>query len=146
MGAPGPRRAMKIALLGGTGRTGRHVLDRALGAGHDVVALTRAGTALPDRTGLETVSGDARDAVTLRQLVVGTDAVASALGPRGRDAGLQTAVARAVVDAMATADVRRFVGVSVAYGPSGRPQGPPRQTHRRPRAHDRTRRRRGPAR
>ncbi|WP_448072619.1 NAD(P)-dependent oxidoreductase [Georgenia yuyongxinii] len=104
---------MRIALLGGTGRTGQHVLDAALDAGHDVVALTRASV-LPDRPGLVTSTGDARDAVVLRRLVDGADAVVSALGPRGRDAGLQTAVARAVVGAMTDAGVRRFVGVSVA--------------------------------
>jgi nucleoside-diphosphate-sugar epimerase len=33
---------MKIAVFGAAGRTGRHVVEQALAAGHEVVALVRA--------------------------------------------------------------------------------------------------------
>lgn len=60
------------------------------------------------------MTGDARDEDALRRLVDGVDAVVSALGPRGRDDTLLTTVAQGLRSAMASAGVRRYVGVSVA--------------------------------
>jgi len=104
---------MKLALLGGTGRIGGHLLSWALESGHDVQALARDPEALavaarqPVRTGsgsgsgsgsggsgsgglgsvgrgsLTVTAGDALDASAVAAVVSGADAVLSALGPRG---------------------------------------------------------------
>jgi putative NADH-flavin reductase len=105
--------AVRVAVLGATGATGRLLVDELVRRGHTVVALTRS----PQPDGPEAVSwvaGDARDPGALATLVRGADAVVSALGPRRGDSTLHREVAPLLVTAMEEAGVRRFVGVSGA--------------------------------
>ena len=62
--------AMKLAVTGGTGFVGAHLLDAALAAGHQVNALTRRDQ--PPRDGLEWVPGDLNDRAALEGLVDAT--------------------------------------------------------------------------
>ncbi|GAA4890688.1 SDR family oxidoreductase [Tessaracoccus lubricantis] len=106
---------MNIAVLGATGRTGVLLVHELLTRGHHVTALARDPDKL--RGGAERVTivtGDSRDRAALARLVGGASAVVSALGPTAREASLHTETARALVDAMHAAGVRRFVGVSGA--------------------------------
>ncbi len=106
---------MQIAILGGTGGIGGHVLSWALDAGHPVRALARRPEALPQRTGLVAVSGDALDATAVAETVVGADAVVSALGPRGaKSPSLLAGAAANVVAAMEKTGARRLICVSAA--------------------------------
>jgi|GEM_PF-6488115 len=41
---------MKIAIFGGTGKTGKHLVLEALNAGHDVTILARTPSKTGDRT------------------------------------------------------------------------------------------------
>ncbi|KAK4541576.1 hypothetical protein LTR36_007873 [Oleoguttula mirabilis] len=50
-------RTMRLVVLGGNGRTGVHLIDRALGRGHQVAALVRDPSALPERKGLDVFQG-----------------------------------------------------------------------------------------
>jgi putative NADH-flavin reductase len=72
---------MRIAVVGATGRTGRLVIEQALGRGHAVVALARHPEAvqLAD-TRLRVVAGDVLDRESLAGSFDGCDAVISALG------------------------------------------------------------------
>lgn len=73
---------MKLALLGGTGRTGRLLIDEALARGHDLRLLARDPRRLPNHAGtLEVITGDVRDAQAVADTVASTQAVLSALGP-----------------------------------------------------------------
>jgi putative NADH-flavin reductase len=74
---------MKIALLGGTGRIGSHLLTWALQNGHEVTALARTPGSIVSAAGLTVISGEATDSGAVGDVVSGTDAVLSALGPRG---------------------------------------------------------------
>ncbi|PRZ08857.1 putative NADH-flavin reductase [Isoptericola sp. CG 20/1183] len=107
---------MKIALVGATGRTGRHALTTALEHGHDVSVLVRRPDRLPAevRGQVRVVVGDSTDPAALGELVRGAEAVVSALGPTAKEADLHTRTARALVDVMAAHGPRRFVGVSGA--------------------------------
>lgn len=69
---------MKLAITGGTGFVGSHLVERALAAGHDVVALTRRAQAGRER--LTWVAGDLADRPALKQLVEGADAVIHVAG------------------------------------------------------------------
>ncbi|HEY0776785.1 MAG TPA: NAD(P)-binding oxidoreductase, partial [Gemmatirosa sp.] len=71
-----------LAVLGATGRTGRRVVEYALAAGLGVRALARAPGSLADlgHPRLTIVAGDAADPQAVADLVVGVDAVISALG------------------------------------------------------------------
>ena len=106
---------MRIALTGGTGFVGGHLIDAALAAGHQVTALTRR--AQPGRDGLTWIAGDLADAGALAHLVKGADTVIHVAGVlKARDA---TGFAKgnvegtqAVLAAAERARIRRFVHVS----------------------------------
>lgn len=78
---------MRLALLGATSTTGRHVIAAALREGHEIRALVRPARPgsgvrnLPFREGLFQVAGDATDLDCLLELTVGCDAVISLVGP-----------------------------------------------------------------
>jgi putative NADH-flavin reductase len=106
---------MQLAILGGTGGIGGHVLSWALDAGHPVRALARRPEALPQRAGLTTVHGDALDGAAVAETIAGADAVVSALGPRGaKAASLLAGAAANVVAAMDKTGARRLICVSAA--------------------------------
>jgi putative NADH-flavin reductase len=106
---------MKLALLGGTGRIGGHVLSWALESGHDVQALARDPESLAATRGLVATAGDARDASAVAAVISGTDAVLSALGPRGaKSPDLLAVAARNITAAMSHTGVRRLICVSAA--------------------------------
>jgi putative NADH-flavin reductase len=72
---------MRIAVVGATGRTGRLVIDQALGRGHAVVALARHPEAVQsDHARLRSVAGDVCHRESLVGSFDGCDAVVSALG------------------------------------------------------------------
>jgi nucleoside-diphosphate-sugar epimerase len=69
---------MKLAITGGTGFVGAHLLDMALAAGHQLKALTRRDQ--PPRDRLEWVCGDLNDRAALEILIDGADAIIHAAG------------------------------------------------------------------
>ena len=104
---------MKLAVLGATGRTGRHVVHQATAAGHDLAVLVR-DPAKAD-PGPRVVTGDVQDAAAVREVVLGADAVIVALGPApGAPPATQTEGLRHVVSTMTDTGVRRVVVVSGA--------------------------------
>jgi len=106
---------MKLAVTGGTGFVGAHLLDAALVAGHTVKALTRRDQ--PPREGLTWVSGDLQDRDALEKLVDGADAVIHVAGviTAANAAGFElgnVAGTLAMLAAATAGGVRRFVHVS----------------------------------
>ena len=106
---------MKLAITGGTGFVGPHLIDAALGAGHEIKALTRRDQ-LP-RDGLEWVPGSLEDREALRKLVADVDAVIhvagaiSAPNAAGFEQG-NVAGTLAMLAAATAGGIRRFVHVS----------------------------------
>jgi nucleoside-diphosphate-sugar epimerase len=106
---------MKLAVTGGTGFVGSHLIDAALAAGHEVAVLTRREQ--PPRDNLEWVSGSLDDRAALERLVTGADAiihvagVISAPDAAGFEQG-NVAGTLAMLAAATAAGVRRFVHVS----------------------------------
>lgn len=108
---------MRVALLGATGTIGSAVLRQAITSGHEVRALVRTAGSLEPAPGCSVVLGDARDLTAVAEVVAGSDAVISAIGPRGNtpDAvALLDLVARNVVTAMGEKGVSRLVFVAGA--------------------------------
>ncbi|WP_375397653.1 SDR family oxidoreductase [uncultured Sphingomonas sp.] len=106
---------MIIAVTGGTGFVGGHVLDQALATGHQVRALTRRPQ--PERGGVTWIAGALDDAASLAMLVAGADAVLHIAGvinapDRAGFAAGNIEGTRAVIAAAHGAGVRRFVQVS----------------------------------
>jgi len=106
---------MKLAITGGTGFVGSHLVDAAVEADHRVTALTRREQ--PPRDGVEWVHGDLQDRSALERLVDGADAIIHVAGTisapnaaafeKGNVAGTLAMLAAATA-----AGVRRFVHVS----------------------------------
>jgi putative NADH-flavin reductase len=106
---------MKLTIVAATGGIGRHLLDQALAAGHDVTAVVRTPAKLTRDVRAVRADLAAPDPVALESAIGGADAVLSALGPRSRsDAGITAPATRAIVDAMRATGVRRIVVVSAA--------------------------------
>jgi putative NADH-flavin reductase len=121
---------MKLTIFAATGGIGRHLLEQALAAGHDVTAVVRNPKKL-SREEVRTVTADlaAPDPAVLESAVAGADAVLSGLGPRkAHETGIASQGTRAIVQAMQATDVRRIVVVGaspIGTVPSpGRPKPP----------------------
>ena len=106
---------MRLALTGGTGFVGSHLLDVALAAGHEVAALTRRDQ--PPRERLTWIAGDLHGRGALERLVDGADVVIHVAGvinahsakafEKGNVEGTLAMLAAATAGG-----VRRFVHVS----------------------------------
>ncbi len=102
---------VKLAILGGTGLTGRLLLALALGRGMEVTALAREPAKLAEFHGsLTTVEGTVTDPAVVEQVVAGTSAVLSVLGrAKGSPEDLLTTSSRNMVAAMRKLGVKRIV-------------------------------------
>jgi biliverdin reductase / flavin reductase len=109
---------MKVAVFGGSGRTGIELIVQLLARGHDVTAVLRH----PESFGLRyprlrAVKGDALEPETFGAALDGQHAVLSSLGVTGflnslRPMTFYRDSARAIIDRMQEAGVRRLVLVS----------------------------------
>lgn len=118
---------MRLLVLGASGRLGRHLVEQALGHGHEVTAFVQD----PARLGLSgdrlrVVSGDVLAFETLAPAVDGQEAVISALGarPAVEVHVLSDGMANAM-RAMQARGVRRLVAVSAAGAGSEGDRGLP---------------------
>ena len=109
---------MKLAVLGGTGRIGRLIVEQALAAGHDVTVLLRDPQKLgPIAERVRVIRGSVSDPAAVRAGAAGADAVISALGPDGNTADQVIALRdgmRTLIGAMRDAGVPRIVNLSGA--------------------------------
>lgn len=106
---------MRLAVLGGSGRIGQHVLAWALAGGHQMIVLARSPESVSAAAGLTVVGGNATDGGAVAELVAGAVAVLSALGPRGANTSdLLATASQHVVAGMANAGIRRLICVSAA--------------------------------
>ena len=71
---------MKIVVFGASGKCGAHLVRLARERGHEVLAVARANAAVPDD--VPVARGDVLDESFVREIVVGSDTVASGLGMR----------------------------------------------------------------
>ncbi|BDP40806.1 NADH-flavin reductase [Deinococcus aetherius] len=108
-----------LALLGGTGRTGRLLIDQALVRGHRLRVLARRPEAVHRQDDLVTVvPGDARDREAVARLVQGADVVLSALGPvRGGPPDVMTLAARHLIEVLPEQGIRRLITLTGAGVP-----------------------------
>ena len=105
---------MILAITGGTGFVGSHLIDHALESGHTVRALTRKPQV--PRTGVTWIEGALDRPISLGKLVDGADAVIHVAGVvsstrRGFAEG-NIAGTEGMVAATKAAGIRRFVAVS----------------------------------
>ncbi len=106
---------MTLAITGGTGFVGSHLVDAALSAGHEVAALTRSEQ--PPRPGLTWITGSLADRKALHRLTQSAEAVIHVAGVLNAPdkAGFTTGNidgTRAMLDAATASGAKRFVHVS----------------------------------
>jgi uncharacterized protein YbjT (DUF2867 family) len=108
---------MRVAVLGATGGTGRHVVATALARRHDVVALVRRAQAIDPAPGLrEMVWTNLNDPTALVEAFRKVDVVISALGGAAKGpTTVCTDGVRSAIAAMTQVGVARLIAVS-AHG------------------------------
>ena len=114
---------MNILVLGGNGRTGRLVVERALAAGHTVTAFSRDPSKVKLRDErLSVANGDARYISDLNAALEGQDAVVDTIG--GGERKLIEKTTASLVTAMRESGVKRVVYMSTFIAtPNFRPSG-----------------------
>jgi putative NADH-flavin reductase len=105
---------MKIALLGGSGKTGQEFLKQALDKGHTIKALARTPSKIPqDSDNLSIIQGNVLNPEDVKKLVEGTDMVVSLFGHvKGSPKWLQTEGTKNIVLAMKLHGVNRIISLS----------------------------------
>ncbi|MGB3616574.1 MAG: SDR family oxidoreductase [Catalinimonas sp.] len=107
---------LTIAVFGGTGRTGQHIVRQALQAGHQVRTLARNPSKMKvvDER-LTVVHGDATDGRAVAEVVAGSNAVINTVGhTKTSTPDVQTVSTQHIVDAMQQQGMRRLVSLSGA--------------------------------
>jgi putative NADH-flavin reductase len=94
---------MKIALIGATGNVGQRVTAEAVSRGHDVTAIARDASKIPERAGVTALQADLNDKAAIRQAIDGADAVV--LSVRFQELDIE-----AVLDALQGANRLLIVG------------------------------------
>ena len=109
----------KLLVIGASRGIGVETVKAALLAGHGVRALARSAASIPiQNSKLETVSGDALDADTIRNALKDVEAVIQTLGvdiaPRAifHPTTLFSQSTRILVDVMKAAGVKRLIAVT----------------------------------
>jgi len=120
---------MKLTIFAASGGIGRHLLEQATAAGHDVTAVVRNPQKLSGQVPVVTADLAVAEPAALVPAVDKADAVLSALGPRSAaEFGIAGQGTLAIVRAMQAAHVRRIVVVSAApigtVPSAGRPNRP----------------------
>lgn len=106
---------MRIVVFGAAGRTGRLVVAKALGHGHQVRAFQHNSTLDIESEQLIKVHGDALNLDTVRAAIDGADGVVFALSSgSGSRAGVHEAGIANVIHAMAEHGVSRLAAMSAA--------------------------------
>jgi putative NADH-flavin reductase len=105
---------MRIVVFGANGPTGRQLIDQAVTADHQVIAVTRHPQRIPPRDGLTVVDADVADADAVNAAIAGRDAVLSAMGVSfsRKPISVYSQGATNIIAAMARHAVKRLVMVS----------------------------------
>lgn len=104
---------MKIAVVAAQGRSGQAFVAEALVAGHEVSAGIRGVSPFEPNKNLRTIECDATNSEQVSDLIAGCDAVVSLIGHvKGSDAFVQTEATRAIILAMNSLGIKRFVSLT----------------------------------
>lgn len=103
---------MRISLFGGTGRVGSTLLQRLLEGGHHVSALARNPEKLPAHPNLTVIQGDAKEQDAIAAVMIGSEAVVSALGT-DKTTTLSEAIPY-MIEAMNEENIKRILTIGTA--------------------------------
>ncbi|MDQ1859189.1 NAD(P)-dependent oxidoreductase [Chryseobacterium sp. WLY505] len=107
----------KIAIIGGTGKSGQYLVQNLLEKGYHLKLLLRHPENFTLQNPLiEVVEGDARDTTAIDQLIEGTDLVMSTLGQPKGEKSIFTDAAKNIIKTMNHYGIKRYIvttGLSV---------------------------------
>lgn len=103
----------KIAVIGGTGKSGKYLVKQLLEQGFKIKLLLRN----PDKFEIsgplvEKIAGDVRNLSSLNSLLEGCDAVISTLGQTKGESPVFSQAAANIIEAMNTQNIRRYIVIT----------------------------------
>jgi hypothetical protein len=104
--------SLKVALIGGSGRVGRFLIQRVSDAGYSMRVLVRNPEKIKPIDGrMEIVQGNARDIASIGSLLQGCDTVLNALGQRNAkgEAPIFSTATGHVLAVMKELGIRRYI-------------------------------------
>lgn len=103
----------KIALIGGRGKGGRYVAEKALEKGHTVRMLVRSLDMVEaSKEGHELIKGDARDISAIRELLNGCDVVINTMGQTKGDDSAFSTVTSNILTVMKELSIKRYIVIT----------------------------------
>lgn len=116
---------MKVVVFGASGRVGRHLVEQALAAGHEVTAFVRDPAKLGQQhERLRVVQGDVEDSAKVEEAIAGQEMVLSTLGhTKTSSQQIQTVALQHILTAMRKHGIKRLVDLTGAGIAS--PKDPP---------------------
>lgn len=103
----------KIAVLGGGGRTGKHLVNQLINKGFKLKVLLRHPEQfLIQSQQIEIVNGDATHPESVRQLVEGCDAIISVVGQRPGEPLVASRATQNLLDAMNEFGIKRLISLA----------------------------------
>lgn len=107
----------KIAIIGGTGKSGQYLVQNLLEKGYSLKLLLRhPENFILQNPFIEVVKGDARDETAIHTLIEGSDLVMSTLGQPKGEKSIFSDAAKNIISAMNHYGIRRYIvttGLSV---------------------------------
>jgi putative NADH-flavin reductase len=100
----------KIAVIGGTGKAGKYLIDQLISQGYQIKALARNPEKLKQTSSLlEKITGNARNYESVYTLLQGCDAVISTIGPSKSEPDTCSITTGNVIQAMQAFKIRRYI-------------------------------------
>lgn len=108
-------RSYRIAILGGTGKAGRYIAQKALESGHEIRMLVRNPDKLAYRDNrIEIIVGDAQDTDSIRSLLKDCDIVINTFGQPAKELPLYSSITGQLLSIMNEFGIKRYIGVTGA--------------------------------
>ncbi|MFA9560495.1 NAD(P)H-binding protein [Evansella sp. AB-rgal1] len=103
----------KVAIIGGTGKVGRYIANKALQKGYQVRMLVRN----PEKSsyidnGIEIVKGEIQNLETIKKLIKGCNIVVNTFGQPVRATPMYSELTKNLLVLMKEVNIRRYIGVS----------------------------------
>lgn len=103
----------KIAIIGGTGRVGKHLAMEAIQQGYYVRMLARNPEKISYKTEkMDIVKGQIQDINTIRELFKDCNIVINTFGQPAKDDPIYSKVTTTILDVMQDLNINRYIGVS----------------------------------
>nr|WP_106782866.1 NAD(P)H-binding protein [Lysinibacillus timonensis] len=103
----------KVAIIGGTGKVGRHIASRALEKGYQVRMLVRSPKKLTSHDArIEIVEGDVRNLEDIQKLLTDCQIVISTFGQPLKEEPIYSSVTENILKIMSDLKITRYIGVT----------------------------------